>query len=173
MISIDCGLCILRPWRARDLESLVRHANNRNVWLTVRDRFPHPYTRDAGREWLESVLAEDPPTTLAIEVAGEAVGGVGLLPGKDVNAHTGELGYWLGEAYWGRGIMTAAVRGFVPWAAATFNLRRFFAEIFESNPASMRVLEKCGFIREGVLRQHARKEGRYLDEVVYGLLLDS
>ena len=171
MTPIDCGLCCLRPWRAGDLDSLVRHASSRNVWLGLRDRFPHPYTRDAGRAWLEATVAERPPTTLAIEIAGEAAGGIGVVPGGDVNSHTGEIGYWLGEGHWGRGVMTEAVRGFVPWAASTFGLRRFYAEIFATNPASMRVLEKCGFRREGVLRRHAFKDGQYLDEIVYGLVL--
>lgn len=170
MVAIDCGVCRLRPWHARDLDSLVRHANNRNVWITVRDRFPHPYTREAGKAWLEAASGEHPPTSLAIEVAREAVGGVGVIAGKDVSRHTGEIGYWLGEAFWGQGITTAAIGGFLPWAAEAFGLRRFFAEVFESNPASMRVLEKCGFTREGVLRQHAFKDGRYLDEIVYGLV---
>ena len=168
---IDCGVCILRPWRATDLEPLVRHANNRNVWVTLRDRFPYPYTEDAGREWLAAAAAQDPPGALAITVAGEALGGIGIIPGADVNRHTGELGYWLGESHWGRGIATAAVSHFVPWAARTFGLVRVFADVFETNPASMRVLEKCGFTREGVLRKHALKDGRYLDQIVYGIVL--
>ena len=172
VISIDCGVCILRPWRPRDLDSLVHHANSRNVWLTVRDRFPHPYTRENGRGWLEAVVPEHPPTVLAIDLGGEAIGGIGVVAGKDVNSHTGEIGYWLGETHWNRGIATAAIRAFVPWVAATFGFRRLFAEIFESNPASAHVLEKCGFVREGVLRLHARKDGKYMDQIVYGLLLD-
>ena len=154
------------------MDSLVRHADDRDVWLTLRDRFPHPYTIDAGRAWLAAASAEDPPTALAIDVNGAAVGGIGIVPGADVNRHTAELGYWLGRGWWNRGIATAAVRHFVPWVAETFGMGRIFAQVFETNPASMRVLEKCGFHREGVLRAHARKDGRYLDEVVYGIVLD-
>lgn len=168
---IDCGVCVLRRWHADDLEALVRHANNRNVWVTLRDRFPYPYTEEAGRAWLASSASQDPPTALAIVVDGEAAGGLGIIPGSDVNRHTGEIGYWLGEAYWGRGIATAAVSHFVPWAARTFGLVRVFADVFETNPASMRVLEKCGFAREGVLRKHACKDGRYLDQIIYGVVL--
>ena len=167
---IDCGLCLLRPWRARDLDSLVIHANNPNVAATLRDRFPYPYTRSAGRLWLKAALALRPASAMAIDVEGAAVGGVGIEVGQDVNRHTGELGYWLGEPYWNRGIATAAVSGFVPWAAHTFGLQRIFAKVFETNPASARVLEKCGFEREGVLRQNALKDGRLLDEWVYGLI---
>lgn len=172
MLSIECGPCSLRPWHVNDLDSLVRNADDREVWLTLRDRFPHPYTIDAGRAWLAAASVEDPPTTLAIDVGGEAVGGIGLVPGADVNRHTAELGYWLGRAWWNRGIATAAVSHFVPWAAETFGFVRLFAEVFETNPASMRVLEKCGFQREGLLRSHAHKDGRYLDQVVYGIVLD-
>ena len=171
MIEIDCGVCILRPWRRNDLDSLVRHGNSRNVWLGVRDQFPHPYTREAGRTWIDAATSERPPTALAVEVGGEAAGGIGVVPGRDVNRHTGEIGYWLGEALWNRGIATAAVRGFLPWAAETFDLHRIFAETFATNPASMRVLEKCGFVREGVLREHALKDRKYVDEVVYGLIV--
>ncbi len=173
MPIIDCGPCTLRPWRGSDLESLVRNADDREVWLTLRDRFPHPYTVEAGRAWLAAASTEDPPTALAIDVGGEAIGGIGVVLGADVNRHAGEIGYWMGRAWWGRGLATASVSHFAPWVAQTFGLARLFAQVFETNHASMRVLEKCGFQREGILRSHAHKDGRYLDEVVYGLVLDS
>jgi RimJ/RimL family protein N-acetyltransferase len=171
-LTIECGPCALRPWRIEDLDSLVRNADDREVWVTLRDRFPHPYTIEAGRAWLAAASVEDPPTALAVAVDGEAVGGIGVVPGADVNRHTAEIGYWLGREWWGRGVATAAVTHFVPWVAQTFGFSRLFAEVFETNPASMRVLEKCGFRREGILRGHAFKDGRYLDQVVYGIVLD-
>jgi RimJ/RimL family protein N-acetyltransferase len=173
MTPIDCGVCVLRPWRAGDLESLVRHADDRDVSRTLRDRFPHPYTIDAGRAWLIAAGSEDPPSALAIHAGGEAVGGIGVIPGADVNRYSGEVGYWLGRAWWGRGLATAAVAHFVPWAGRTFGLVRVFAYVFETNRSSMRVLEKCGFAREGVLRRHAFKDGQLLDEMVYGRVLAS
>ena len=88
---IDCGVCVLRPWRLDDLESLVRHANNRNVWVTLRDRFPYPYTEETGRAWLTASAGQDPPAAVAIVVDGQAVGGLGIVPGSDVNRHTGEI----------------------------------------------------------------------------------
>jgi len=172
MFPLDCGPCQLRPWRVDDLGDLVRHANSRAVWLGVRDRFPHPYTREVGQAWLSRMTTEDPPSALAITVADEAVGGIGAMLGSDVNRHTAEVGYWLGEAYWGRGLATAALSGFLPWAAHAFGLVRFVGHVFSSNPASMRVLEKCGFEREGVLRKHCLKDGRYLDEHLFGRLMD-
>jgi len=171
VLPIDCGPCLLRPWTSDDLTSLVRHANSRRVWLGVRDRFPHPYTREVGQQWLARVVTERPPSALAIDVMGEAVGGVGAILGSDVNRHTAEVGYWLGEAYWGKGIATAAVSAFLPWASEAFGLSRFIGHVFSSNPASMRVLEKAGFVREGVMRKHAIKDGRYLDELIYGRLM--
>jgi len=154
-----------------DLSSLVRHANNRRVWMTLRDRFPHPYTTDAGRAWLAAASVETPPTAFAIEVDDQAIGGIGVIVGSAVHRHTGEIGYWIGEAYWGRGLATAAVTHFVPWAARTFGLSKLYADVFETNRSSMRVLEKCGFVREGVLRSHALKDGQYLDQHVYGFLV--
>jgi ribosomal-protein-alanine N-acetyltransferase len=154
-----------------DVDALVTHANSRAVWLGVRDRFPHPYTRVVGQAWLAHVTVEQPPTSLAIVAGGEVVGGIGAMLGSDVNRHTAEVGYWLGEAVWGRGLASAALAGFLPWAAETFGLSRFVGHVFSSNPASMRVLEKCGFAREGVMRKHCIKDGRYLDDHVYGRLM--
>jgi RimJ/RimL family protein N-acetyltransferase len=172
-VELDAGPCVLRRWRNEDLDSLVQHANSRNVWLTLRNRFPHPYTVEAGRAWLAHVVDEAPPGTLAIVVDGQAVGGIGVIPGADVNSHTAELGYWLGEACWGRGIATAAIRRFQPWVCETFGVTRLFAHVFASNPASVGALAKCGFVREGVLRGHAVKDGVVMDEYVYGWLAGS
>jgi RimJ/RimL family protein N-acetyltransferase len=172
VFPIDCGVCQLRPWRQDDLDSLVRHANSRAVWLGVRDRFPHPYTREVGQAWLNRMTTEEPPSALAITLDDQPVGGIGAMLGSDVNRHTAEVGYWLGERYWGRGLATAAVTGFLPWAARAFGLSRFIGHVFSSNPASMRVLEKSGFAREGILRKHCIKDGRYLDEHLFGRLMD-
>ena len=171
MRPLECGPCRLRPWRFEDLNALVHHANSRSVWLGVRDRFPYPYTREAGETWLGRATTEQPPQSLAIVVDDQVVGGIGAMLGSDVNRHTAEVGYWLGEAFWGQGLASAAVAVFLPWAAETFALSRFVGHVFSSNPASMRVLEKCGFTREGVLKKHCIKDGRYLDEYVYGRLM--
>jgi len=97
---------------------------------------------------------------------------IGVVLGGGGNLHKSKIGYWLGRAWWRRGLATASVSQFLPWVAQTFGLARLFAQVFETNRASMRVLEKCGFQQEGVLRSHAHKDGRYLDEVVYGIVLD-
>ena len=170
-VRLDCGVCVLRPWRSDDLAALVHQANNRHVWLTLRDRFPHPYTIDAGRAWLDAAGATNPPTALAIEADGVVAGGIGVVPGVDVHRHTGEIGYWLGQGFWGRGIATAAVAAFVPWVGDVHALTRVFADVFANNPASARVLEKCGFTLEGRMPRHIYKAGEYLDQLVYGRLI--
>ena len=162
--------CTLRSWRRTDAASLVQHANNRNVWLNLRDLFPHPYTNTDAMEWLALVTGRETPLRLAIEVDGAAVGGIGLNPQGDVYRMSAELGYWLGEPYWGRGIMTAAVGACTDYAFETLGLTRLFATVFAWNPASMRVLEKAGYEREGYLRQSVLKDGRVIDSVLYARL---
>jgi ribosomal-protein-alanine N-acetyltransferase len=161
------GVCDVRSWRPGDAAALATHANNRNIWLNVRDRFPHPYTGRDARTFLRSVLAERPETNFAIEVAGAAVGGIAFRIQTDVERVSAELGYWLGETYWGRGIATAAVRAVTEHALGTHALHRVFALPFAHNRASARVLEKAGFTLEGVLRSSAIKEGRVLDQLLY------
>ncbi len=166
--TIPAGPCVLRPWRQGDLRSLTRHADDRRVWLGLRDRFPHPYTEADGRDWLVRAAAD--PFNFAIDVGGQAVGSVGFIPGEDVHRVSAEIGYWLGAAFWGRGIATAAVRAATDWAFATHDWERLFAGVFASNPASMRVLEKAGYRREGVQRRSVVKDGTVLDQVVYARL---
>lgn len=163
----------VRPWRAKDEDSLVRHADSYEVWRHVRDRFPRPYTRKDARKWIDSQLeAPEPLLNFAIELEGEAVGGIGLIPGFDVESRTAEIGYWLGEAAWGRGLATAAVRSIVTYGFERLDLLRVFAAVFDFNPASARVVEKAGFVREGVLRDAAVKEGRVTSMIVYGITRD-
>jgi RimJ/RimL family protein N-acetyltransferase len=157
----------IRSWRRADAPSLSRHANNRNIWLQVRDRFPHPYTLADAESWVTMAPAADPETQFAIEVAGEAVGGIGLFLQQDVERYSAEIGYWLGEAHWGRGIATAAVRVFTEDAFDRFGLCRIYANVFASNPGSCRVLERCGYQFEGRMRQASVKNGQVLDSLLY------
>ena len=132
----------IRPWRLDDAESLTRHANNRKVWRALRDRFPHPYTAEDARKFLEATVKFEPITIFCIEVNDAAVGGIGIHLENDVHRHTAELGYWLGEEFWARGVMTEAVGAFTDFCFDRFSLRRIYAEPFANNPASARVLEK-------------------------------
>ena len=159
--------CTIRPWRMDDAESIVRHANNRKVWIALRDLFPHPYTIEDAHTFLKSVISSEPVTLFCVEANGAAVGGIGIRIGVDVHRQTAELGYWLGQEFWGRGIMTEAVAAFTDFCFEEFQLRRIYAEPFANNPASVRVLEKAGFAFEGRLKNNVLKDGKLLDSLLY------
>lgn len=162
----------VRSWRLDDADSLVRHADDRAVWLQLRDLFPHPYTPRHARRFLDEVVRLDPELAFAIEVEGEAAGGIGISPGRDVERVSAEVGYWLGRAHWGRGIMTEAVRAFTPWAIERFELTRVFALPYARNRASVRVLEKAGYELEGRMRKSAIKDGEILDQLLYAYVAE-
>ena len=164
--------CRIRSWRPGDAPSLSRHASSRKVWLNVRDHFPHPYTVADAERWVELATTTAPETQFAIEVDGEAAGGIGLFLKQDVERRGAEIGYWLGEAHWGRGLMTGIVREFTAWAFDEFDLLRIFAVVFEWNPASCRVLEKAGYTLEGRLRRAVVKDGHVLDQFLYAVVRD-
>lgn len=166
-MRLNAGSCIVRDWRAADRESLVRYANNRNVWRNLSHRFPYPYTRADADAWFASLAEARNPARWAIEVDGCAAGGIGVDLGEGIYEKSGRLGYWVGEPYWGRGIATDAVRVTADYAMSRLGLVRLEAFVFEWNPASMRVLEKCGFVREGVLRRSISKDGAIIDSVLY------
>ena len=160
----------LRPWEPGDEESLVRHANSRAVWRNLRDAFPHPYTFADATKWIQIANPSTQTTNFAIVVDGAAVGGIGLVLRDDVFRRSAEIGYWLGEEHWGRGIVTEAVRAVTDYAFATFDLCRLFAGVFEWNPASMRVLEKAGYEFEGRMKKAVIKDGETIDELIYAIV---
>jgi RimJ/RimL family protein N-acetyltransferase len=164
---------MLRPWRRSDIGSLVRYANNRNIWLNLRNVFSHPYTRAAAEEWFTICESNRGPTTnFAIELNGVAIGGVGCQLLTDVHCKTAEIGYWLGEPFWRRGIATAAVKQMTDYAFRAFALERIQALVFEWNTPSARVLEKAGYQLEGRLRHSIFKDGRLADSLLYARLRD-
>jgi [ribosomal protein S5]-alanine N-acetyltransferase len=167
-MQIDCGVCTVRPWQHGDESPLARHANSREIWLNLRDQFPHPYTVEDATAWVELVSAENPPTHFAI-VLQEAVGGIGFTLQGDIARASAEIGYWLSESHWNKGVMTAAVRAVTDYAFTQFSLTRVFAVPYARNIASHRVLEKVGYTREGVLRRSAIKDGTVLDQVIYAM----
>jgi RimJ/RimL family protein N-acetyltransferase len=166
-VQLDLPECRIRSWRVGDEPALVRHADNRKIWLNVRDRFPYPYTPADAEAWVAHAGAAMPETQFAVEVEGEAVGGVGLFLQADVERYSAEIGYWIGEAFWGRGIATAVVRRFTDYAFDAFGLCRIYANVFEWNRGSCRVLEKAGYALEGRLRSSAVKDGVVLDGFLY------
>ena len=156
--------CTLRPLVLADAPSLARHADDREVWLNLRDRFPHPYTLDDAHAYIAAVAAQAPRTSFGIVVAGEAAGTISLMPGDDIARRTCEIGYWIGRPWWGRGVATDAVRAVTAYAFATLGMHRVFALPFTRNAASRRVLEKAGYVLEGTLRHSAVKDGEVLDQ---------
>ncbi len=164
---LDLGDLRVRPWRKDDLDALLRYANNPKIASNLRDQFPHPYTRRDASDYLNFVRTADVATSFAVEHAGEAVGGIGFKLGIDIARLSAEMGYWLGEPYWGRGFMTRAVQAASEWALDDYKLRRVFATVFPHNVGSIRVLEKAGFEREGIMRRSAIKNGVILDQVMY------
>lgn len=164
---LDLGDVLVRSWRKSDLDALVRHANNAKIAANLRDQFPHPYTRRAGQDYLEFTREQVPERSFAIEYGGEAVGGIGFLIGTDIARVSAEMGYWLSESCWGRGITTRAVVASSEWAFEEYKLTRLFALVFAYNTPSIRVLEKAGFECEAVLRRSAIKNGVILDQLMY------
>jgi ribosomal-protein-alanine N-acetyltransferase len=158
---------LLRPWKEEDAPSLARYADNPRVSACMRDLFPSPYTIDDAHRFIAMAAGHTSDLMLAIEVKGEAVGGIGIHPLEDVHRGTVEIGYWLAEPFWGKGIVTDAVRAIVPVAFEQPGIIRIQAGIFANNPASMRVLEKSGFVREAVHRDAITKHGVVMDEVMY------
>jgi RimJ/RimL family protein N-acetyltransferase len=169
-MNLDCGACRVRDWRLADKPSLLRHADNRNVWINLAHRFPHPYTDADADAWFVLLAGTTAPTHWAIEVDGAAVGGIGIDRREGIFAKSAGFGYWLGEPFWNRGIMSAAVRGTVEHIFATTELVRLDSPVFAWNPASMRVLEKCGFVREGVARNSIFKDGQLIDAHLFARL---
>jgi RimJ/RimL family protein N-acetyltransferase len=159
--------CVVRCWADSDADSLTEHANNINVAKNLRDRFPHPYTRQNARDFLKFAAGRGDQSNLAIEVGGAAVGAIGYVPGTDVERFSAEIGYWLGEQFWGRGIVTEALVLVTDHAFADLNLLRLFALPFAENAASARVLEKAGYVLEGRLRASCVKYGVSRDQLLY------
>jgi RimJ/RimL family protein N-acetyltransferase len=166
----------LRPWQPGDEAALVKYAGNRNVSRYMRDRFPYPYTETDARNWI-SIASQDSPTAhFAIEylgeggAPGEAIGSIGLMLGEDVYHRSAELGYWIGEPFWGRGIILDAIGVIVPYGFQTFSLTRIFAAVFENNPRSARVLERAGFALEGRLLKSVVKDHVVMDSLLYAVV---
>ena len=166
-MELQTDVCRLRPWRMEDAPALAAAINNRNIWLHLRNWVPHPYTVDDANAYLQRVIPSQSERAVCIEVDRNVGGGMSIRIGSDVHSRTAELGYWLAEPLWGRGIMTAAVRAFTPACLQAFDLDRIFATASSNNPASARVLEKAGFAFEGRLRKNAVKDGEVLDSLLY------
>lgn len=163
---------ILRPWTTEDLDSLVKFANNFNISKNLTDAFPYPYTIENGRAFIEMATENTPRNVLAIEINGQASGGIGVHPQKDVYRKNFELGYWLAEPYWGQGIISKAIVQMVDYAFTNFDMYRIYARPFGHNVASQKALEKAGFILEARFEKTFFKNGAYVDELIYAVRRD-
>lgn len=169
-MNINFGSCSIRSWQFGDEDSLPFHANNWAIWLNLRDSFPYPYTSVDAQRWIQYVVDPVVETNFAIDVDGEAIGNIGLRIGEDIDRHTAELWYWIGQNYWGRGIASIALKTMADYAFSQLGLLRLYAKPMAHNTASIRVLEKSGFRLEGVLRESTLKEGKLLDSCLYAYL---
>lgn len=170
-IEIDCGSGItLETLKTDDAETIAQLANNRALWLNLRDRMPSPYTLADAVAFVETALKGDLEPVFGIYVQGNFAGVAGVVMQTDIHRLSGEVGYWLGEPYWNRGIATVAIRHLVQYVFSHTDLIRLFAGIFEHNKASMRVLEKNGFVLDIIQRAAVYKNGKILDEYRYSLI---
>lgn len=166
-MRIDIGKYKIRHWQEKDAQAIAKYANNRKIWQNLRDGFPHPYGLEDAKDFLELVFRQEPRTYFAIASDEEAIGGIGLGIGIDVHRFTAEMGFWLAEPFWNKGIMTEAVIRFTEYSFDKFKLYRIYAEPYVSNPASAKVLEKAGYILEGTLHANVFKDGRVLDQRLF------
>jgi RimJ/RimL family protein N-acetyltransferase len=157
----------IRSFEAADADAIVKYADNRNVSRGLRDMFPYPYTLKDAHEWLDLAMNQNPERNFAIASPEEVIGGIGVGLWEGERRISGEVGYWLGEPFWGRGIATRAVVAFTRFAFDSYDLVRAFAEVFSNNPASARVLEKAGYRLVGHFHNAIIKEGRVQDLFVY------
>ena len=161
-----CKKSTIRSFRESDTESIARYANNRKIWLNLRDAFPHPYTVQDAKDFIEMVSTQKIETTFAICIGDDAVGSIGFGLHSDVERKTAEIGYWLAEPFWNRGIMTEALNTITEYAFKTHQLTRIFALPFEWNQPSMRVLEKAGYRLEGRMKKSAIKDNKIIDQLL-------
>ena len=160
---------ILRPWQMTDIDDLTAAANNFGIARFMTNQFPHPYTKDHAKAFIEMTMKSTPPHILAIVVDGVASGGIGIHLQNDIHCKNAEMGYWLAEPCWGKGIVSAAVRQMLEYAFGNWDIDRVFARPFGSNIASQKVLEKAGFVLEARLERTIFKNDVYEDELIYAV----
>jgi len=161
----------IRPWIPEDAGQLATISNNKKIWLNVRDRFPHPYTVRNAIEWITHTHTQKPIQNLAIVYNGNVAGSIGVMPKEDVYRKSIEIGYFIGEQYWGLGIATEAVSQMIDYIKENFDVIRIYAEVFHHNKPSMKVLEKNGFHLEGIREKAVVKNNIVLDDHVWVLFV--
>lgn len=162
----------IRPWKITDAESLSLALNNKKIQGNLRDGLPYPYTAADAEDYISSALnaEKDSQYAWAITVDDKAIGSIGVFRRDNIHRRTAEMGYYVAEEYWSKGVGTKAVRDVCEYIFENTDIIRIFAEPFAYNTASCRVLEKAGFELEGILRKNAVKNGEVLDMKMYALV---
>ncbi len=168
-MNLKSEKCIVRNWKESDAEALAKYANNNKIEANLRDGFPFPYTLEDAHKFIAFVQAADPVTIFAIEVAGEAIGSIGYFPKDNIYKFNAEIGYWIGEPFWGRGIIPEVLGVMTEYIFETTRLTRIYAEVFGRNASSARALEKAGFKKEAVILQNIIKNGITDDTLIYSI----
>ena len=161
---------IVRSFILTDAQEIANNANNLKVWEQLRDVFPHPYTEKDAKSFISFCQSQQPEINFAIVYKNEACGAIGLKLNSDIERFSAEIGYWIGERFWGKGIVSSVLKGFSEYAFEAYKLNRLYALPFSENRASNRVLEKAGYTLEGRLKKSAFKNGQYKDQLMYALV---
>ncbi|GGH18474.1 GNAT family N-acetyltransferase [Pedobacter zeae] len=159
---------ILRPYQPGDVEDLVKHANNVNISKYLTNKFPFPYEKKDGEAFIRLALSHDPLQIKAIVLNGEVIGSIGVHQLADIYSKSAEMGYWIAEDFWGKGIVPIAIKEMLKYGFDTFDIERIFARTAHTNFASQQVLKKSGFIFEAELKGTIFKNGEYFDELIFG-----
>ena len=164
--------CKIRKWKLSDAKDLASVISNKKIQDNLRDGLPYPYTEQDATDYISAMLSEDENETFAfaITIDNKAIGSIGAFRQKNIHRHTAEIGYYIAEEYWGKGLMTEAVKQICSYIFDKSNIVRIYAEPFSYNKASCRVLEKAGFLYEGTLRSNAIKNGKTIDMLMYSRL---
>ncbi|MGD0710717.1 MAG: GNAT family protein [Bacteroidales bacterium] len=169
MTIIQADKFILRTWQYSDIDSILKYANNKKIADNLTDAFPYPYIRKDAESFLDKYAHLDPPIAFAIEINKEACGAISVSPQTDIHRKNAEMGYWLAEPYWGKGIITEAIKHMIAYGFRTWDIDRIFARPFSTNKASQRVLEKAGMKLEVRFEKTVIKNGVFLDELIYSI----
>ena len=168
-IDIGNSYC-LRRFLYGDALSLAKHGNNPNIAMNLRDSFPNPYTIEHARAWIKHVKDHESKTRFTIDFGGECIGEIGFVKQQDVHRFTAEIGFWLSQEHWGKGVMSKALASVCQYAFEHHNVVRIYADVQATNDGSRRVLEKSGFELEGVLKKHVFKNEQFIDQMVFALV---
>ncbi len=169
-LSLSDNKIILRAFNQSDEEDLAKLLNNKKIWDQLRDYLPHPYTLQDAKDYINAQTQQRPLLTFAIEANHLLVGNISLKPQEDIHRHSAEMGYWIGEPFWGNGFATKSIRLITKYGFNELELTRIYATVMEGNEGSMKALMKAGFEKEGVSKKGFIKNGRYLDEHRFALL---